>query len=117
MLDIKLIRENPDVVEKDLKKRGDADKLKVLHQLIKNDNDKRHFVGILDELRRQRNEASVEIANMKKARKNSDDKIEELGKISRSIKETEDKVAELEQSCRFALMRLPNILHDSVPVG
>jgi seryl-tRNA synthetase len=117
MLDIKLIRENPEIVENDLQKRKDTEKIRMLHQLIKNDKERRDIISKLDALRQQRNAAAVEISTMKKQRQDASDKLDEMTKISTDIKNMEQRFDDIEIKCRFALMRLPNILHETVPVG
>jgi len=117
MLDIKLIREHPEIVENDLNKRGDTEKAKMLQQLIKNDREKRDIIAKLDAARQQRNVASIEISKLKKHRQDAGKKLGEMVKISDDIKKLEQRLEDIEIKCNFALMRLPNILHETVPVG
>ena len=64
MLDIKLIREHPDVVEKDLKKRNESDKIKLLKKLIEDDKERRDLLKKVEDLRRERNELNEEISTV-----------------------------------------------------
>ena len=66
MLDIKLIREKPEFVRENLKKRNDPEKLKLLEDLIKNDKKWRDLQTEINKLRQKRNEVSIQIAKMKK---------------------------------------------------
>ena len=122
MLDIKLVRENPGAIRKDLRKRGDSDKLKVLETLIKNDKEWRAGQKRLEELRRKRNLATEEIARLKQKpsaqkTKPADKLIRDMKRLGDEIKTLEGRVQELQSLNRDALMRLPNILHESVPRG
>ena len=117
MLDIKIIRENPDVVRKNLAKRGDETKLKMLDELIGYDKEWRQSLTQANELRHKRREITVEIAELKKARTSSARKIKEAQKIDDEILAIEKRVDECRQKVDFILMRLPNILHESVPFG
>jgi seryl-tRNA synthetase len=115
MIDIKLIRENPEIVKKDLKKRGDLDTLKMVDELKKTDKKWRTSLKELEKLRHTRNKVSAEIAKMKGKEKES--KINEMKKVGTQIKELEKKVDELKKKSQFYLDRIPNIMDPSVPVG
>jgi len=117
MLDIKLIRENPDIVRKDLKKRGDAEKLKLLEELIEHDREWRKMVGDVEKLRARRNSVTGEIAKFKKEGRQPAKQIAEMKEIKEEIETLGEKVGRYELHIKDILMRLPNILHDSVPVG
>lgn len=117
MLDIKLVRENPEVIRKDLKKRGDPSKVKVLESLIKNDKDWRSGLKKLELLRKKRNLVTDEIAKLKTSGGKADAKIKDMKRVGTEIRTLEDKVQELQSLNRDFLMRLPNILHKTVPRG
>ncbi len=117
MIDIKIIRECPDVVREDLKKRGDDVKAKLLEELIINDKELREFIGEADGLRRQRNAFTEEIAKMKRDGKDVTQKIQEMKRIPERIKSLDAEIANRKEKVDFALMRLPNMLHESVPAG
>ena len=117
MLDIKFIRENPDIVKKDLKKRNDHDKLKWLDDLIQKDEEYRKLLKEEQELRHKRNLITDEINQLKKEGKDIRHKIQEAKELPEKIKELTSKVQELKDKIDYYLMRIPNILHDSVPVG
>jgi seryl-tRNA synthetase len=117
MLDIKIIRENPDIVRKNLAKRGDEVKLKMLDDLIGYDREWRQSLTQANELRHKRREITVEIADLKKTGKDTAKKIKEAQKIDDQILATETRVDECKQKVDFNLMRLPNLLHESVPFG
>ena len=117
MLDINLIREHPDAVRKNLKKRGDAEKLKMLDELIEYDKKWRQSLTRLNRLRHEKNVLTTEIAQLKKEGKDAKQKIEQVNEITQKIKELKEKVDESKENINHILLRLPNILHDSVPIG
>jgi seryl-tRNA synthetase len=117
MLDIKLIRENPDLVRENLQKRGDEEKLRMLDELIGYDKEWRRLLTQANELRHKRRKITVEIAELKKSGKGTAGKIGEAKKIDDLILAVEKRVDECRQKVDSILMRLPNLLHESVPFG
>lgn len=117
MLDIKLIRENPDIVRKDLKKRGDAEKLGILEELIQQDKKLLQKKQELENLRKEKNVLSEKINKLKKAGKSAENEIAASSELVRRISSLEAEVGTLEGGIKKSLMRLPNILHHSVPQG
>ena len=117
MLDIKLIRENPEMVKQNLVKRGDMEKLELLEKLIQYDKEWREKTTRLNELRRRRNELTTHIANIRKEGKDASTEIAEAKKIDNEITALEKDVDALRTQIRDILMVLPNLLHESVPVG
>lgn len=117
MLDIKLIREAPEVVEADLKRRNDSEKIKLLGDLIVFDREKRSLIKEVEDLRRKRNEITEEISKAKLERKPVSFLVEEAKEIPKKIKELEVRLDGLEAICHNALLQLPNMLDKSVPIG
>jgi seryl-tRNA synthetase len=117
MLDIKLIREHPEIVRKDLEKRGDPEKLGLLNSLIEYDIEWRNLLTEANELRHKRKQITAEIANLKKQKKDASKQIEQAKTLPQQIKELETQVAEYREKTDQLLMKLPNILHDTVPFG
>lgn len=117
MFDIKLIREQPEMVKENLKKRHDPGILKMVDQLIENDKSWRERVAEINNLRQKRNEISLEIAKLKKSGKSADKKLKEAAKIPEEIKKLEKEVADLEGKNKNFLMKIPNLLHETVPYG
>ena len=117
MLDINLIRKNPEIVRRDLEKRNDKEKIKLLEEVIELDKKWREELNELNKLRKKRNELSVEIAKMKKEGKDVSELLKEAEKLPEEIKILEKAVEEKERRIREILMVLPNILHESVPIG
>ena len=117
MFDIKIIRENPDLVKKDLVKRNDTEKIKWVDETIKLDKSWRSSIQELNELRRRRNNITQEIAKLKKWGENAEKILKEAEDIPQKIKNLEEKTQEYQEKMDYYLMRLPNILHESVPLG
>ena len=117
MLDIKIIRENPDFVRSNLEKRGNPDNIKMLDELIGLDKKWRTDLTNLNELRHQRKQVTMEIATLKKTGKDATTQVDKAKLIDTEITCLEKTVADEEQSERDYLLKLPNMLHESVPVG
>ena len=117
MLDIRFVRANPDVIREDLRKRNDLEKLAWIDDLLIQDIRHRELIGQTNELRRRRNSISYDINRAKKAGEDASALIAEAAGLPDRIKENEAEMEEISQKIRYYLMRLPNILHDSVPIG
>jgi len=117
MLDIKLIREHPEVVRSNLEKRGDPEKLKLLDDLIRFDKEWRQSLTRANELRQRRNVVTEEIARLKKGGKDTSRMVEEAKNIPKEIQKLEAQVEERKEKVNYILFRLPNLLHESVPFG
>ncbi|MCK4476952.1 serine--tRNA ligase [Candidatus Bathyarchaeota archaeon] len=117
MLDIKLIREHPEIVRQNLKKRHDAEKLQMLEDLIKHDREWRHLLTKANELRHERRKITNEIASLKKVGRPVEKQIERGRKLDNEIVALEQQGERCKQNADHILMRLPNILHESVPIG
>jgi len=117
MLDIKLIRENPDLVRENLKRRHNPEYLKMLEILIKNDLRWRKLISDTNYLRAERNRLSLEIGKLKSEKKDFSQKMKEAEKIPEKIKSIETEIIELEEKNINILMQIPNLLHESVPDG
>jgi seryl-tRNA synthetase len=117
MLDIKLIRENPEFVKNNLAKRGNPENSKMLDELITIDGEWRLNLTKLNELRHKRKLITAEIAALKKAGKDASGKVEKAKTIDSEITSIQAEVAKAEEKTRDYLMRLPNLLHETVPVG
>lgn len=117
MLDIRLIRENPSLVRENLKKRNDSGKLKLLEQLLKVDTEWRKSQTEINKLRQKRNEISIEISKLKKLGKPTKKQLIEAKNIDKLLEKIERNLTELDVKEKSLLMNIPNILHESVPVG
>src|SRR5436309_10700290 len=117
MLDVNLLRERPEVIRKNLVKRGDTARLPVLEDAVRWDREWREAQRELDALRHQRNIVTSEIRELKKAGRDASAKIHEAAELPERIKALEARVEDLQKKLRDAMLRLPNLLHESVPAG
>ena len=117
MLDIKLIRENPELVKANLAKRGNPNVLGMVEELITVDKAWRLNLTELNELRHDRKLVTIEIAKLKKAAQEATNEFTKAEDIDVKIKIIEKQVTEQEQKTHDYLLRLPNLLDDSVPLG
>ncbi len=118
MLDIKLIRENAVLVKSNLKKRNDPEKLKILDELIGTDKKWRAALQEVEVLKSKRNVLTEQIAQLKKSNpREAEKKIKDMKELPEKIKLLDEKADILKQHVNMLLMRLPNILHESVPIG
>lgn len=116
-MDIKLIRENPDFVRKNLMKRGEPDNLRMLDELIRYDKKWRQLLTRLNKLRHERRLLTTEIASLKKKGRSVSAEISKAKTKDTKVTALEKKVNECEEKTRYYLMRIPNLLHESVPIG
>lgn len=114
MLDLKFIRENPELVRKNIELKGETANLDALLEL---DEKRRSIIVEVEQLKHKRNVVSNEIAKLKKAKQDASDKIEEMRVVADRIKEMDDELREVEEKIRQELLRIPNMLHESVPQG
>jgi seryl-tRNA synthetase len=117
MLDIKLIRESLEYVRSNLMKRGNPENLIMLEELVETDSKWRENLTKLNELRHQKKLVTGEVATLKKTGKDASEKLEKAKAIDKEITEMEGEVASEDEKEHDLLMRLPNMLHESVPVG
>ncbi len=117
MLDIRLIRENSKLVRENLERRGDEANLKMLDLLVEDDRKWREGLTRLNELRHQRKEVTTKIAALKKSGKSAEAEIAAGRRVDAEIVSLDKKVADDEEKVHDLLMKLPNLLHESVPVG
>src|SRR5437773_236627 len=117
MLDVILLRERPEVIRENLVRRGDTARVPVLENAIRWDREWREGQQELDRLRDQRDVVSQEIRELKKAGRDAAGKIREAAGLPERIHALEARVEELQKNLRDAMLRLPNLLHESVPTG
>ncbi|MGI0149964.1 MAG: serine--tRNA ligase, partial [Thermoplasmata archaeon] len=117
MLDIRLVRETPDRIRKDLAKRRAPEKEKILESVIQWDKEWRKALAEADALKRRRNEITKEIAAAKKAGKGAEKVRKEAGALPKKIAALDREIDAVAAKVRDGLLRLPNLLDESVPVG
>src|SRR2546428_10198897 len=111
VLDIRLVRENPELIQKDLAKRNAPDKAKLLADVIRWDQEWRKALAEADRLKRRRNEITREIAEAKKAGKSTDKLRKEAAGLPQKIDALDKTIDELAAKVREGVLRLPNDLH------
>lgn len=119
MIDIKLIRENPELVKENIKKKFQDEKLVLVDEVKALDEEYRSLRTKADDLRAQRNTISKQIgALMSQGKKNEAEKVKaEVKKIGEEIEQCELKEPELEAQIRERMLVIPNIIDPSVPIG
>ena len=115
MLDLKRIRTDFDGVAAKLATRGVE--ATVLNDMKEIDAKRRELLVKVEELKAERNTVSAEIAQAKRNKENADDKIAAMQKLSAEVKSLDAELAELDAKLTEFTTTLPNIPHDSVPVG
>jgi len=132
MLDIKFIRENLEFVKQAMRDRGlvvyDKKEIPTLtdeklegalnfHQLVELDEQRRNVLKEADELKNKRNLVSEEVGRFKRQKKDASELINEMKIVSDKIKELDEKIKLLEENTNEFLLNVPNIPHESVPIG
>ena len=114
MLEIKFVRQNLELVQEALRKRGQGDDLK---EFLHHDSERRAILLEVEALKHRRNTVSERIAEMRRDKQDASDLIAEMKAVSEQIKSLDEQLSQHEQSLRSILMGLPNLPHPSVPVG
>ena len=119
MIDIKLIRENSDLVKENIKKKFQDEKLGLVDEVYELDKTYREYKLEGDNLRAKRNELSKEIGSLMREGKTSDaQKLKnEVTRINERIKELEESEENLDAEIKSRMMVIPNIIDDTVPIG
>ena len=114
MLDLRFVRENIDLLKEKLALRGeDLD----LSPFIQMDQERRALIQKADDLRSQRNQVSDEISKIKQDGGAAEDLVTQMRQVGQKIKVLETELKEREEKLEAFLLTIPNIPHDSVPVG
>lgn len=114
MLDMKFIRENPDVVREAMRRRGED---APVDELLAVDEERRRLVTQAEQLRAERNEASAKVAAAKRAGESADDIIQQMGAVNDRIRALDEQLREVDARLRALALDIPNIPHESVPYG
>jgi seryl-tRNA synthetase len=114
MLDAKMIRANPEVVEVALQNRN-------MHGALDNflnlDEQRRSLLGQVEEIKKFRNQASQEVGKLKKQGLEPMELMEKVRQVGQEIKELDEQLSRIESGIEKILLNIPNIPHESVPVG
>jgi seryl-tRNA synthetase len=124
MLDIKFIRENPDVVKENIKKKYQDAKLPLVDEVIELDSQRRAAIAEADQLRSNRNQLSKQIGMLMGQAKKDPSKLAEAEAVKQQVKEQADRLAELEkqevtleEELHKRMLVIPQIIDESVPLG
>ncbi len=119
MLDIKFVRENPDIVKENIKKKFQDHKIPMVDEVIKLDEEARKVQQEADSLRADRNKLSKQIgALMGQSKKEEAEEVKkQVGLNSARLAELEEKETELQAKVKKIMMVIPNIIDPSVPIG
>ena len=119
MIDIKLIRENPEMVKENIKKKFQDHKLELVDKVLELDKKNREIKLKGDELRSNRNSLSTQIGGlMKSGKRDEAEKIKaQVNEINNQLVENEKLEEELESQVKEIMMKIPNIIDSSVPIG
>lgn len=119
MLDIKFVRENPDIVKENIKKKFQDHKISMVDEVIKLDEEARKVQQEADSLRADRNKLSKQIgALMGQGKKEEAEEVKkQVGLNSARLAELEEKETELQAKVKKIMMVIPNIIDPSVPIG
>ena len=115
MLDIKRIRQNPDMLTEAMRKRHGkgAD----VTELLELDKSRRSLMQEAEALKAKRNEVSARIPAMKKAGEDTTELMASMKEVAARIKEYDEKISSIDQTLETLLLKIPNIPHESVPEG
>ena len=114
MVDIKILRENPELIRQTLQNRGlDFN----LDELIEIDKKRRVIIIEIDNLRKERNELSEQVGKLKKVKKNAEDLMTKARELGEKIKTAEETLKVVDAKFDELVCLLPNIPHESVPPG
>ena len=119
MIDIKFLRENPDIVKENIKKKFQDHKLPLVDEVIELDKERRENQAKADAIRAEKNKISKQIgALMAQGKKEEAEEVKkQVAESAALLKELEEKEPVLEEKVKAIMMRIPNIIDDSVPVG
>ncbi|MDD1701908.1 MAG: serine--tRNA ligase [Methanoregula sp.] len=117
MLDIRFVRASPEIVKADLLKRNTPEKTAWVDEILTKDARSRELKVQTDELRRRRNTIARDINEARKNGKDAGPLMAEAANLPKKIKENDAEQEEISKIIHTRLMRLPNILHESVPQG
>ena len=117
MLDIKFIRENPDKVKENIKKKFQDEKIKKVDELLEKDKKYRELLQKSEQLRAERNNITDEINKLKKDGKDISKLIKKAKDIPDEIKKIEETQNKLKSDIKEIIYIIPNMIHKSVPIG
>ena len=119
MLDIKFVRENPEVVKENIRKKFQDEKIPLVGEVLKEDKELRQAQQHADDLRSKRKKISKEIGiMMSQGKKEEAEAIKaQISEIAEELDALEEREEKLRESVKNKMMQIPNIIDDSVPIG
>lgn len=114
MLDVKFIRETPEVVRQGLLNKNAKD---IVDEILQLDEHRRGFIAKTEELKAKKNQVSAEIPKLKKTGQDTTSIFEEMKKVGEEIAQLDSQLKEVEEKIDTILRHTPNLAHASVPVG
>ena len=124
MLDIRFVRENPEIVKENIKKKFQDHKLPMVDEVIELDTQRRAAIVEADNLRSERNKLSKQVGMLMGQAKKDPSKLAEAEEVKAKVKADADRLAELEvlekeldEKVRKIMLSIPNIIDPSVPIG
>ncbi len=115
MIDINILRENPELVKDSQRRRGES--IEIIDEVLEHDKKWRTLVKKRDKLKHKKNKVSLEISEQKKKGKSAKKKINEMQKLTKEIESVVEKADKRKEERDELLSKIPNILHESVPKG
>ncbi|WJY26772.1 MULTISPECIES: serine--tRNA ligase [Sporosarcina] len=115
MLDRKVLRTDFEGVKQKLAKRGED--ISELDRFPELDEKRRELLAKVEALKAERNEVSQQVAEMKRNKQDADELVLRMRKVGEDIKAYDNELHEIEEQLDYVLMRIPNIPHESVPMG
>ncbi|HET7657073.1 MAG TPA: serine--tRNA ligase, partial [Bacillales bacterium] len=115
MLDLKFVRNNLEEVKERLAHRGED--LNELDRFGELDDQRRELIQKTETLKQKRNSVSEEVAKRKREKQDAESLIVEMREVSKEIKGLDEELAKVEEELNYVMMRIPNLPHESVPIG
>ena len=124
MLDIKFIRENPDIVKENIKKKFQDEKLPLVDEVIELDSQRRANIQEADQLRSDRNRLSKQVGMLMGQAKKDPSKLAEAEAVKKQVTDEAERLAalekleaELDEKVHHIMLQIPQIIDPSVPIG
>lgn len=115
MLDLKFVRKNPDLVKEGLRKRNNS--TEIVDKFLEVDELRRQKIALVEQMKNERNTVSQKIGRLKKAGENAEEMVLRMRETSQKIKELDEEIRGIEEELNRILLSIPNLPHQSVPVG
>ena len=119
MIDIKILRENPELVKENIRKKFQDHKLVLVDEVLELDKESRELTLMCDELRMKRNSTSKEIGGLmaRGEKEEAENRKREVEEINKKLAENEGREETLKEEIKARMMKIPNILDNTVPIG